>query len=717
MAAGDIGPARLLVDMRLFFLFTSYLLAVAAWAAPVRQPHSSAELIAERSAVTPGRTLTVALRLQLEDGWHVYWKNPGDSGMATSIGWDLPPGFSAGAIRWPHPARIDIGPLTNYGYEHEVLLLVDLQAPADLASATQVSLRAKADWLVCKEICLPASADLALALPAAASAAPIDRRWMAQFAEARARLPVEAEGWHAQAVHRDGELTVHLAAPDGAARLDDLSFFPDREGIILNAAAQRFEHTSAGYALHLQTSQQYAGDPNTLAGVLIAQAGFGPVRALAIEVPIESGSLARAARSPIALITALLLAFGGGVLLNLMPCVFPVLAIKVLGVLQQTDAQPAHLRSHGLLFALGVLLSFWIVAGLLLALRAQGAALGWGYQLQSPTIVAALATLFFTLGLNLSGVFQIGGALQSFAGGVRARGKHADALLTGMLAVAVASPCTAPFMGAALGYALVQPAPDAMTVFTALALGMAAPYVLLCFAPQLVRRLPRPGPWMETLKQLLAFPLYATVVWLVWVLGQQVGVDGAARLLAGLVLVAAALWALGRWAHAAPGARTLARAFALALAVSGVAVAWPDRRVDPAAQTARAQGVWQPWSEQAVRSVLAQGRPAFVDFTAAWCVTCQVNKRLVLNAQAVDRRFAELGIARFRADWTNRDPAITAALARMNRSGVPVYALYSPGDGAPALLPEVLTRRLLLDALERAANRATQASAMITSQP
>ena len=699
--------------MRLLFLLAICLLDLPARAAPVQQPHSQAELIAERSAAVPGQALSVALRLQLEDGWHVYWKNPGDSGMATSIAWALPAGFSAEAIQWPHPARIDIGPLTNYGYEREVLLLVDLRPPAALAPDAPVPIRAKADWLVCKEICLPASADLALALPAAATPAPVDPRWEAAFSEARARIPVKALDWRAQASQRDDELTVQLAAPAGALRLDDLAFFPEREGLVLNAERQRFERTPTGYALHLKTQAQSFGDARTLAGVLVAQSGFGSARALEIDVPIEIAAPARAAGNPLALLAALLLAFGGGVLLNLMPCVFPVLAIKVLGVVQQTHGSPARLRSHGLLFALGVLLSFWAIAGLLLALRAQGAALGWGYQLQSPAIVAALALLFFALGLNLSGVFRIGGALQSLAGGVRTRGAHADALLTGMLATAVASPCTAPFMGAALGFALVQPALDAMLVFTALALGMAAPYVLLCFVPQLIRRLPRPGPWMETLRQLLAFPLYATVVWLVWVLGQQVGTDGVARLLAGLVLVAAALWAVGRWGHAAPRVRTAARAIALALILAGLAVAWPDRRVAQAVQAA--QGAWQPWSEAAVRSALAQGRPVFVDFTAAWCVTCQVNKRLVLSTQAVERRFVELGIARFRADWTNRNPAITAALARMNRSGVPVYALYSPPGGPPVLLPEVLTRRLVLDALERAANRPAQASAMITS--
>ncbi len=700
--------------MRFALLLALPLLALPAWAAPVEQPHSQAELIAERTALTPGRPLTVALRLQMEEGWHVYWKNPGDSGMATSIAWALPAGFSAGAIQWPHPERIDVGPLTNYGYEHEVLLLVELQSPAALAPDAPIAIRAKADWLVCKEICLPASVDLALALPVAGTAATADPRWEAAFAEARAQLPIETQDWRVQASRRDGELTLQLTPPAGSPRLDDLAFFPEREGLVVNAERQRFERTPTGYALHLKTpAAQSLGDARTLAGVLVARSGFGSARALAIEVPIETAAAARAASASLALLAALLLAFGGGMLLNLMPCVFPVLAIKVLGVVQQTHGERARLRRHGLLFALGVLLSFWAIAGLLLALRAQGAALGWGYQLQSPAIVAALTLLFFVLGLNLSGVFRIGGALQSLAGGVRARGAHADALLTGMLATAVASPCTAPFMGAALGFALVQPALDAMLVFTALALGMAAPYVLLCFVPQLIRRLPRPGPWMETLRQSLAFPLYATVVWLVWVLGQQVGMDGVARLLAALVLVAAALWAVGRWGHAAPRARTAVRTIALALIVAGLAVAWPDRHVKQAVQAA--QGAWQPWSEEAVRSALAQGRPAFVDFTAAWCVTCQVNKRLVLNAQAVERRFDELGVARFRADWTNRNPAITAALARMNRSGVPVYAVYSPPGGPPVLLPEVLTRRLLLDALERAASRREQPSAMITS--
>ena len=315
-------------------------------------------------------------------------------------------------------------------------------------------------------------------------------------------------------------------------------------------------------------------------------------------------------------------------------------------------------------------------------------------------IVGGLAVLFFVVALNLSGVFQMGTGLQALAGGIRARGEHADALLSGLLATLVASPCTAPFMGAALGFALVQPAPHAMLVFTALAAGMALPYTVLCFAPALIRRLPRPGAWMDTLKQALAFPLYATVVWLVWVLGQQAGIDAAAKLLAALVVVAAALWAVGRWAQAGPGVRVSVRVAALALSVAALALAWPQPAPRLAADIG---GAWQPWSEARVQAALAEGKPVFVDFTAAWCVTCQVNKRLVLTAREVEQRFVELDVTRLRADWTNRDAAISAALARMNRSGVPVYALYSPTQREPMLLPEVLTRSIVLEALQGAA--------------
>jgi thiol:disulfide interchange protein DsbD len=697
-------------------LLLTALVAPVAPAAPVQQPHSQAELIAERTALTPGQPLGVALRLQLEPGWHSYWKNPGDSGMATALTWRLPAGFAAGRIQWPAPLRIDTGPLTSYGYEGDVLHLVEVAVPSGVRVGDTVALRAKADWLVCKEICLPASAELALDLPVSAQPAPVDTRWASAFAAARAALPAAAPADGVTA-YRNGDEVIIRVASRAAPGLRTLSFFPDREGVIQYAARQRVERHAEGVDLRLAAAKPASSE--RLQGVLVAEPGIDAARAVQLELPLQPGSppaVAGTGTPALALAAAVVLAFGGGLLLNLMPCVFPVLAIKVLGVAQQAHGR-ATLRTHGLLFAAGVLLSFWIVAGVLLALRAQGAALGWGFQLQSPLVVGALALLFFVLGLSLSGVFHVGRSVQTVAGTMRVRNPHFDAVLSGMLATAIASPCTAPFMGAALGFALVQPALDAMLVFTALALGMALPYVVLTFVPQLTRRLPRPGAWMDTLKQVLAFPLYATVVWLLWVFGQQVGMDGVARLLFALLLVAAGLWAWARSATAGAPARAGVRALAAAILAAGVAAAWSGTRQEAPASAAAVPGAWRPWSERAVQEALAQGRPAFVDFTAAWCVTCQVNKRLVLQSDEIERRFEQLKVARLRADWTNRDPEITRALARLERSGVPVYALYLPQQRQPQLLPEVLTRRIVLDALEQTAARTTLFSTTDPERP
>jgi thiol:disulfide interchange protein len=674
--------------------------SLSAIASPVRQLHSEAELIPERASIAPGATLTVALRLQMEDHWHVYWKNPGDAGMPTSIAWTLPPGYVAGPIQWPAPQRIDTGPLASFGYEREVALLTDIRAPKDATLGTQVPIRAKADWLVCREICIPASAEFELSMPVASQSGSPDPHSAPIFAAARSRTPAPLGNWQASAYRQGNDFVIRLFSHGNAPAIDELEFFPDREGVIANAGQQKLTRSANGYDLRIAVATQPIGDASTLKGVLVAAPGLGGAHAVEIALNVERGATPESApiTARVGLATAIALAFGGGLLLNLMPCVFPVLAIKVLGVLQQAHGDPRKLRVHGLLFALGVMLSFWAIAGLLLGLRAQGTSLGWGYQLQSPPIVAGLAVLFFVLGLNLSGVYQIGLGLQARAGSIRASGVHADALLTGLLATIVASPCTAPFMGAAVGFALVQPALHAMLVFTGLAAGMALPYVMLCFLPRLILRLPKPGQWMEILKQLLAFPLYATVVWLLWVLGQQVGGDGVARLLAGLVTIAAGLWALGRRPHSRGAVRVSVTVVAIALILGGVALGWPHG--DPERTSSqRAQGQWQPWSEAAVQAALSQGRPVFVDFTAAWCVTCQVNKRLVLHSDAVDRRFTELGVVRLRADWTNRDSAITAELARLKRSGVPLYAVYTPARREPVLLPEVLTRATVLDAI------------------
>jgi thiol:disulfide interchange protein DsbD len=675
-------------------------LAAVAHANPVQRPHIDAELIPAGTAVEPGQPLTIALRLKMQEHWHTYWKNAGDSGLPTRIEWTLPAGFEAGPILWPTPRRIDVGPLANYGYEGEVFLLTDIRTPPTLSGA--VPIKAKAYWLVCEEICIPGDAEFTLMM--LVGPAMSNPRWATEIQATRESLPRAIEGIPSGALLAGNEWVLTLPR-DAAPRVRRIAFFPEEEGWIKHASKQDLSFGAGGWQLRFEAAPGAESKRGDLKGVLVAEPGFaaGPTGAT-VSIPFTVGSAVAsqvpgATSTSLSLAAALALAFAGGLLLNLMPCVFPVVSIKVLGFIEQAGGDASSLRGHGLLFASGVLACFWVVAGLLLALRAGGAALGWGYQLQSPLVISALAVLFFALALNLSGVFHFGDTMQRIAGSVRARSGYLDAFLSGLLATAVATPCTAPFMGAALGYALAQPVADAMLTFTVLALGMAAPYVVLSFSPRLMDKLPKPGPWLETLKQLLAFPLYLTVVWLVWVLGKQIGLDGAAKLLVGLTLLGAALWAHGRLRHAAA---TRGRQFAYVLmtlfAAAGLAIAWPSARTADA--TRPTEDNWQFWSRAAVVQSQSEGKAVFVDFTAAWCVTCQVNKRLVLDRDAVQRYFAQREVVLMRADWTNQDPEITTALKELGRSGVPVYALYRPEGGAPLLLPEILTEKRLIAAID-----------------
>jgi thiol:disulfide interchange protein DsbD len=613
------------------------LVALAGFAsqateAPVRTELVEAELVAERGAPEPGKPLTLALRLRAAKGWHTYWRNPGDSGQPTSIEWQLPQGYRAGPIQWPLPEKLPIGPLANYGYENEVLLLTDLEVPGGAAAPARFAARVK--WLVCNpERCIPESAELQLSLAGPAAPTP----WAQAIAYARETLP-EAAGadWKLQAHGGAGGVRLEIAGP-AAFSAKTLHFFPYEEGKVRHAAAQALERSDGGLRLFVPAIEQPVGGFERLHGVLVADG----VRGFEIDVPVKGAVVAApagASAATLGLAAALALAFAGGLILNVMPCVLPVLSIKVLGFARGRSAQA--MRLHGLFYGAGVLASFLALAGLLIALKAAGSAVGWGFQLQSPVFVGLLALLFTALALNLSGAFEFGSLVPARLAGASATHPHADAFLTGILAVVVASPCTVPFMGAALGYALTESAAVSLAVFAALGIGMAAPYVLLAFEPRWLHRLPKPGPWMVTLKRWLALPLYATVAWLLWVLSIQVG----------------------------------------ALA------AQPET------------DAWQPYSEARVAELVAQGKPVFVDFTAAWCVTCQVNKQLVLSRPETERAFAERGVVLLRADWTREDPEITRALAALGRNGVPVYVLYRPGRG-PRLLPEILTREALETAL------------------
>ncbi len=651
----------------------------AAHAAPVVTEHVEAELIAARDAAEPGKPLVVALRLKAIPGWHTYWRNPGDSGQPTSIDWKLPAGFAAGAIRWPVPQKLPLGPLANYGYEGEVLLATDIAVPAGVQGP--VTLAARAKWLVCNpERCIPESGDFALTLPIGPGK---PARWGAAFERInlpRAAPPAE---WKLSA-WRDGA-RVLLEVSDAQVRT--LSFFPYEEGKVQHAGAQPLERTAGGLRLAIPLAEQPVGVLDRALGILVTEGA----RAFEIDVPIAGAALASqpgavpqakpgvVAPPSLGLALALAFAFVGGLLLNLMPCVLPVLGIKVLGLAKQRSG-----RAHALLYVMGVVTSFLGLAGLLVALKSAGVALGWGFQLQSPAFIAALAFLFFGLALNLSGVFELGW----LAPQTRLAHPHADAFFTGVLAVVVASPCTTPFMGAAMGFAFLESAQTAFFVFAALGIGMALPYAVLAWRTEWLRWLPKPGAWMVRLKQFLAFPLYGTVIWLAWVLGMQAGLDAVVRLLGGLLALGIAAWLAGSMPRA--------RLAALVLAIVAVAAVVPSTRTSP--EPLRSEGMWEPWSNERLAALSVQGKSAFVDFTAAWCITCQVNKKLVLSDAVVERAFRDKGVTLLRADWTREDPEITRALADLGRNGVPVYVLYVPGQ-PPRLLPELLTREAVIAAL------------------
>ncbi len=684
---------------------------VALQAAPlVKTEHVEAELVSDKLAAQPGKPVAVGLKLRMADHWHTYWKNPGDSGLPTRIEWVLPEGWKAGEIQWPYPKPLPVGPLMNYGYEDEVVLLSELTPPAD-AKPGSYPIKAKAEWLVCKDICIPEKGELDLVMPVAPGVPADNPRFAAHIERARNMLPAKAEGWKFESSIGAKSLVVRMTPPAGAAVPQKVTFFSERELLIEPAAPQKLTREGNALRIEMKLADPPLAGVTSVAGVAVADADWPGLsrKAIAVEAPVSAKPFAAA--DPVSasgggdalggsVLTALVFAFLGGILLNLMPCVFPVLGIKVMGFVEHAHGEPRAMRLQGLIFAAGVVLSFLVLAGLMLGLRAGGTQLGWGFQLQSPLVVTVLAGLFFLLALNLSGVFEWGLFAQSLTSSLSARGRYADAFVSGVLASVVATPCTAPFMGAAVGFTLTQSTALSLAVFAVLGAGMALPVLLLALFPALLKRLPRPGAWMETFKQVLAFPLYATVAWLVWVLGAQSGNDAVLGLLAGLVLVAMGAWMYGRWHHTGSWWRP---AVAILFAVAGLAVAWPPAAVAPGQALAAKAGElpWQEWSPEKVAELQAQGKAVFVDFTAAWCVTCQVNKRVSLHDSAVIAAFTAKGVVPLRADWTRSDPRITAALAALGRNAIPVYALYTPGNPDPQLLPEVLSPALVLAELSR----------------
>ena len=695
-------------------------------------PHSDARLISEVAAVEPGQPFTVGVHITLEEGWHTYWKNAGDAGTGTLMEWRLPDGFTVTELRYPVPELIPYPPLMSYGYHDEVVLLATVTPPFEL-DGDRVVIDATADFLVCADVCIPASAGIGVELPVAGGGgAPAEADTSPEaelIREFRGRLPVVDDDWALRAARTDSGFVLAADPPDGwDGSPAGAYFFPEDGTLLHHTESQPAGLTDDGEVrIELTASEYMMEEPEVLTGILVLPQGQAVDneghRGLEVRVPVQRGdvewvdepvtalaqpaasaqSTTRPGGASLSLLAALFFAFIGGLILNLMPCVFPILSLKALGFASR-GGDRAGMRRDGLAFGAGVVLSFLAVAGALIAVRAGGAEVGWGYQLQSPTLVALLAALMFGIGLWLAGVVELGASLTRLGGFGDGEGQGSS-FMTGVLATIVATPCTAPFMGAAIGAAMVRPIPEALAVFAGLGVGMATPYVVLSFWPALADRLPKPGRWMETFKQVLAFPMFAVAVWLVWVFGLQVGVGGAARLLFGLLLLALAAWLIGRWPAtvATRRVRVVTRGLAVVALVLAVAAgATAVQRAEPLPGTATAAEVtWEPFTQEKVDEYRAQGRPVFVDFTAAWCISCQVNERVALETARVRSAFEGYDVALLKADWTRRDPAITRALSDFGRVGVPLYVLYPPDPTAePRVLPELLTPAIVLEALQ-----------------
>jgi len=691
----------------------SVFLALAAFASGLTAQHVTASLVATEASVQSGRPITVAIRLEHEAHWHTYWLNPG-TGYPTSIAWQLPPGWTAGEIQWPSPRiiRDSKGNITGNGYEGVTYLPITLTPPVDLKPGESVALSAQVDWLMCADVCIPGDARVALTLPIRAEPPTPATGHGAEAAASLHSLPDTVPGWAITATRSGALTTLSLTAGAEAPVKDpaNLWFFA-ADGFIQYDKPQNVRRGAAGeILLDLPISDSADQTIARLTGVLTSSGSWlagGALPGLRIDVPLVAAAIPPSALSANAtpaastsLLGTLALAFVGGLILNLMPCVFPVLGIKILGFVNQSGNDRRLITLHGVAFTVGVLLSFWALAGALAVLRAGGDQLGWGFQLQSPAFVFALAGVMLVFALSMSGVFEFGLGATGVGANLQMKDGYSGSFFTGVLATVVATPCSAPFLAPALGAALALPTAESFVVFTAIALGLSVPYLLLSIFPQAVKVLPRPGAWMETFKQAMAFPLYATVGYLVWVLAGQTTESGLLMTLLGLTVIAMAAWLYGRY-HT-PGSTVGRMRFGLigglALLTVGGWLGWPRA-------AAPTDLVWEAWSPERVAELRAQGRTIYVDFTARWCATCQTNKKVVFSSAEVLATFADRNVVALKADWTNQDARITAELAKWNRSAIPFNLVYRADRPEPQVLPELLTPQIVLDALTGPASR------------
>jgi thiol:disulfide interchange protein len=671
------------------------LFQASLWAGPVAQtPQVTVDLLAEPKSVEPGKPMTIGLRFRPVPGWHIYWENPGDSGLPPSVTWKLPPGWTAGELQFPFPEKILVPPLFSYGYEQETVLLVQVTPPQNQPLPPKIPIQASVEWLVCKETCLPGKAQLDLAILTQPKPN-IDLQGL--FDEIRREMPVRIPMILVKVRLNDGFLEFSIS---NAPEVGSSSFFPADGDYVDEFQPAKTEKTGNQLVIKIPLKPK-AKVPDTLTGLLVAEKPWDTSshRALKISLPL-SNALQRPVEEGSAshLPLTFLFAFLGGLILNVMPCVFPILSLKALHLVQISGESRSAARREGIAFGAGVLVSLLSLAGLLIVLRASGQALGWGFQLQSPPVVWLLLSLLFALSLNLLGIFEF----PVLFSGLAAKGSGhgwTGAFASGLLAVAVASPCTAPFMGVALAAAFALPALGTLLIFSSLAFGFTLPVLLFSFFPFLLSFLPKPGAWMNSFKKVLSLPMFAAVLWLIWVAFRLSGSNGTPLILLGLIFLVAGLFQYGKAQRAYPPSPVLHwSGLGLILLACSIPALTLKTTTEP--DTPRHSSGRLSWSEIEVHRQLAAGRTVFIDFTAAWCLTCQVNERVTLSRPEVQAAFREKNIAFLVADWTRRDPAITAALQKYGREGVPTYVILRPPDGStPQLLPEIITPSIVLEAL------------------
>jgi thiol:disulfide interchange protein DsbD len=709
--------------LRSFFVLAGLLVGLAR----AEAAHTEAQLLLSAENARPGEMVWAAVDLKMEPGWHTYWKNPGAAGQATEIKWQLPAGVSAGDIQWPVPVKLPPADITTYGYEQEVVLLVPLKLAADLP-AGPLNISAKVSWLECNESCIPASAQVQTSLNLGSetknsAAAALIESWRKRTPQNASAVFQSKAWWQKPAEGDQRSLSIGLdwLSPKISAAPESVDFFPDAsDDYEIQAATQAIASSPGGLQLGKLVKKFSGGWPATVSGLIVIK-DANSTNGYEIKLPIADQPPSATAGStnlgttppPPAFWQMLVYAFIGGLILNIMPCVLPVIALKILGFVSEAKSEPRHVRKLGLIYMLGVLVSFLVLAAFVIAVKSAGHKAGWGMQFGNPIFLVCLATLVTLVALNLFGVFEVilGGGAIGAAGELASKTGAAGAFFNGVLATALATPCTAPFLSIALGFAFAQGTFVIVTVFLSVGLGLAAPYVLLSWNPAWLKFLPRPGAWMEKFKVAMGFPMLATVVWL---FNLAAGSYGSRALWLGvfLVMIAFAAWIFGEFIQRGRKHKMFAGIIVAFLLVSAYACVLENQlhwRVPLAiAQTQSvrdANGIpWQSWSTQALAEARATGQPVLVDFTADWCLTCQVNKRTSLEVPTVAGKIHSLHAVALQGDYTHFPDAITSELNYFNRAGVPLVLVY-PKDGRspPMVLPEVLTPGIVLAALEKAA--------------